>query len=183
MIGKYRFKLKIKGILIAIFICKTLKMEPTFNLKKILIAVDSSEYSLKAAKYAFALAEQTGAEIAFIHVNDFPVISTMTSSDPFMADGGVIMPEMMEIQQQNSEKVIKNLKAEIGITTETKDFIVTGNAKDEIVNVADEWNAGMIVLGTHGRTGFDHFISGSVAESVSRHASCPVLIIPNKKDQ
>jgi nucleotide-binding universal stress UspA family protein len=38
----------------------------------------------------------------------------------------------------------------------------------------------MIILGTHGRTGLDHFIAGSVAESIIRHAECPVLIIPNK---
>ena len=54
-----------------------------------------------------------------------------------------------------------------------------GRAQDEILSVADDCKADMIILGTHGRTGFDHFISGSVSESVSRKAKCPILIIPN----
>ncbi|HEY0769691.1 MAG TPA: universal stress protein, partial [Sphingobacteriaceae bacterium] len=53
-----------------------------------------------------------------------------------------------------------------------------GNPRDEILITADEWNADLIIVGTHGRTGFDHFISGSVAEGVARKAKCPVLIIP-----
>ena len=59
-------------------------------------------------------------------------------------------------------------------------FHKMGHPKDEILLTADEWNADIIILGTHGRTGFDHFLSGSVAEKVVRRAKCPVLIIPNK---
>jgi nucleotide-binding universal stress UspA family protein len=51
--------------------------------------------------------------------------------------------------------------------------------QDEILAVAEECKADLIILGTHGRTGFDHFISGSVSESVARKSKCPVLIIPN----
>ena len=64
---------------------------------------------------------------------------------------------------------------EVKISTVTK----IGRAQDEILAVADDCKADMIILGTHGRTGFDHFISGSVSQSVARKAKCPVLIIPN----
>jgi len=58
-----------------------------------------------------------------------------------------------------------------------------GSPKTEILATAEECNADLIILGTHGRTGFDHFISGSVAEGVVRKSKCPVLIIPNKEKE
>jgi nucleotide-binding universal stress UspA family protein len=55
-----------------------------------------------------------------------------------------------------------------------------GDIVSEIVEAAKEFDADMVVVGTHGRTGFNHFISGSVAENITRHVHCPVLIVPNK---
>ena len=55
--------------------------------------------------------------------------------------------------------------------------IVTGIPYDEIIRKAEETNASLIVLGTHGRTGIDHLIFGSTAERVVRSATCPVLTI------
>ena len=53
-----------------------------------------------------------------------------------------------------------------------------GDAAKEIVRYADEWTADLLVIGTHGRSGFDRFALGSVAEKVLRKASCPVLTLP-----
>lgn len=54
--------------------------------------------------------------------------------------------------------------------------IRTGSAADVIISEAERWNAELIVMGTHGRTGIDHFLNGSVAERVVRHSRLPVLI-------
>jgi nucleotide-binding universal stress UspA family protein len=59
-------------------------------------------------------------------------------------------------------------------------IIKSGEIKFEILETAKTWDASVIVLGTHGRTGLDHFLLGSMAESITRHADCPVLIVPNK---
>ncbi len=58
-----------------------------------------------------------------------------------------------------------------------------GGAADIILEHADAWNADLIVMGTHGRTGLAHFLNGSVAEQVVRHARRPVLIEHERADQ
>jgi nucleotide-binding universal stress UspA family protein len=58
-----------------------------------------------------------------------------------------------------------------------------GSAADTILDKARSWEADLIVMGTHGRTGFAHFLNGSVAEQVVRHARRPVLIEHERKDE
>jgi nucleotide-binding universal stress UspA family protein len=150
----------------------------SFKLHKILIAVEDSEHSDKAANYGFGLARKLKAQVALIHVNEIPA-GTPYIADPMLNEPPVILPEMIRIQQENSKRLLSRIsKLGDGITIDT--FQNLGDPKDEILSVADEWNADLIILGTHGRTGLDHFISGSIAESVARKAKCPVLIIPNK---
>jgi nucleotide-binding universal stress UspA family protein len=55
-----------------------------------------------------------------------------------------------------------------------------GKTFEVILKVAEEWNADLIVLGTHGRTGLSHLLTGSVAEKVIRHSTLPLYIIPTK---
>ncbi|MFV5689388.1 universal stress protein [Flavobacterium sp. ZT3R25] len=57
-------------------------------------------------------------------------------------------------------------------------FVAEGIPYEVILNVAKQWDADIIVLGTHGRTGFSHLIMGSVAEKVIRHSEIPIFIIP-----
>ena len=147
------------------------------NLHKILIAVEDSIYSEQASDYGFGLARKFDAEVALVHVND--VISTTTAhlTDPILNEPMIMMPEAMDIQEEASKKLFERLSKGREDTT-IYTFMKIGNPRDEILITADEWDADLIIVGTHGRTGFDHFISGSVAEGVARKAKCPVLIIP-----
>ena len=151
------------------------------NLKKILIAVEDSSYSEIAAEYGFALAEKFGAQVALVHVNDILPTTTPNLADPLLNEPMVtMMPEAIALQEDASKRLFERLikgREQAQVTT----FTQLGNTRDEILATAEEWHADLIILGTHGRTGFDHFISGSVAESVARRAKCPVLIIPNIK--
>jgi nucleotide-binding universal stress UspA family protein len=61
-------------------------------------------------------------------------------------------------------------------------ILKTGDIKTEILETAKTWDASIIVMGTHGRKGFDHFLLGSMAESITRNAQCPVFIVPNKNE-
>ncbi|HEY1025642.1 MAG TPA: universal stress protein [Sphingobacteriaceae bacterium] len=151
------------------------------SLKRILIAVEDSTYSETAATYGFELASKFGAEVGLVHVNDILPSATPHVADPLLNEPMVtMMPETINIQEEASKRLFERLSENRGATT-IYTFTRIGNTRDEILAAADEWGADMIILGTHGRTGFDHFISGSVAESVVRKAKCPVLIIPNVK--
>lgn len=154
-------------------------MENLKAFEKILIAVDDSKYSYLAASYGFNLALRLGAKVGLVHINEMPVAMNITG-DPLLGDTGMIIPDLMDIQNQKAHELFEKLKSDFAGEAISQEFIVEGNIAQEIVKVAKDFNASMIVMGTHGRTGFDHFISGSVAESVTRHASCPVLIVPNK---
>ena len=154
-------------------------MKTLNEVHKILIAVEDSQYSDRATSYGIDLAKKLKAEIALLHVNEMPV-ATPYVADPMLNEPPIMMPEMVQAQEEASKKLLSKIADSIDNEISVYTFHKIGNPKDEILLTADEWNADMIILGTHGRTGFDHFISGSVAEKVVRKAKCPVLIIPNK---
>ncbi|WP_026899133.1 universal stress protein [Daejeonella oryzae] len=149
------------------------------NLKKILIAVEDSIYSDSAVNYGLALARKFGAEVVLVHVNEIPT-ATPYIADPMLNETSFMMPEMMNIQEEASKKLFERIQAQAGEGIVLHTYSKIGTPKVEILATADECNADLIILGTHGRTGFDHFISGSVSESVLRKSKCPVLIIPSK---
>ena len=150
------------------------------NIHRILIAVDDSSYSDQAVNYGVLLAKNLGSKITLVHVDEIP-ISSPYSADPLLNETPAMIPELMHIQEEASKLLFKKIKEQHGDIVEMSTVTKIGRAQDEILSVADDCKADMIILGTHGRTGFDHFISGSVSESVARKAKCPVLIIPNPK--
>lgn len=151
----------------------------TFNqLRRILIAVEDSKYSESASNYAYELANKLNAEIALVHVSEMPV-SAPYSVDPILNEPAVLLPETIVAQEDASKKLLGKVAEFFGDKLTIYTFNKIGNPRDEILLTAEEWKADMIILGTHGRTGFDHFITGSVAERVVRKAKCPVLVIPN----
>ena len=154
-------------------------MKKSNLFKKILIAVDDSKYSHQAASYGFLLAQKLGATVALVHVDEFP-IALNVSGDPILGDSVQVIPDLMDIQKKSAEELFRDLKAEFGADLVQKEYILEGDIVTEIIEAAKEFEADMMVVGTHGRTGFNHFISGSVAEQITRHAHCPVLIVPNK---
>jgi nucleotide-binding universal stress UspA family protein len=147
------------------------------NIHRILIAVEDSPYSEQAVNYGVLLAKNLGSKITLVHVDEIP-ISSPYSADPLLNESPVMIPELMHIQEEASKALFKKLEDKYGQIVKISTVTKIGRAQDEILAVADECKADMIILGTHGRTGFDHFISGSVSESVARKAKCPVLIIP-----
>ena len=147
------------------------------NIHRILIAVDDSPYSDQAVSYGVLLAKNLGSKITLVHVDEIPIRSPY-SADPLLNESPIMIPELMHIQEEASKALFKKLEDKFGQIVKLSTVTKIGRAQDEILAVADECKADMIILGTHGRTGFDHFISGSVSESVARKAKCPVLIIP-----
>jgi nucleotide-binding universal stress UspA family protein len=109
--------------------------------------------------------------------------STSYTGDPLLGQQPLIMPEIAQLQEEASRAVLERFGELWSGEQELTTFSQIGNPRVEILATAEEWKADLIILGTHGRTGFDHFISGSVAEGVARRSLCPVLIVPNKDEE
>jgi len=138
---------------------------------KILIAVDGGPTAERVALSGFQIGQQLHAEIALLTVIDTTFMGT---------DGGATANEMAEIVKANSMEDQQILIEKVFKKNKIWNFVEEGKANEIILRVAKEWEADLIVLGTHGRTGISHLIMGSVAEHVIRHAKIPVMVIPSK---
>jgi nucleotide-binding universal stress UspA family protein len=141
------------------------------NMKKIVIAVDNDPTSEKIALNGFQLGLQLNAEIALLSVVDLTMLIT---------EGAVTPKEFADITINDYKKNQQMLVDTVFKEYKVKTFVEEGIPYEVILNVAKEWDADIIVLGTHGRTGLSHLIMGSVAEKVIRHSEKPVFIIPVK---
>ncbi|MCT3744681.1 universal stress protein [Elizabethkingia anophelis] len=140
---------------------------------KILIAIDSSSYSMEAAKKGFQLAHQLKATVGLIYVID-------KTKETVNADLGITPDNSQAILiKQADENIAQIIKLYDGID-EVIRFTPEGLPQEEILNTAKEWKADLIVMGTHGRTGIMNLLMGSTAEYVMKHTTIPVMIAPHK---
>ena len=147
------------------------------KFSRILLTVDDSPCTDKIINYAKDLFTEEKISIALLTVLP-PTNPNIYAADPLLGQQPLIVPEITEIQQQTAEQYIKNIANQFAEKSEVFTFTRVGNIKEEILTLANEWSADLIIMGSNGRSGFDHFISGSVSESVIRKANCPVLVIP-----
>ena len=147
--------------------------------KKILFCTDFSEDSDYAFSYAFDLATTCNATLLILHVIVEPVCyywSTPKGVDELIAMQTERVKQEINTRYLQKTEGLKNYE----IFTREAD---EGRFFYEIIQVAREESADLIVMGTHGRTGFDYLILGSTAENVVRKSPCPVLTVrlPGKK--
>lgn len=136
-------------------------------ISRILCPTDFSDCSQAALPIACSLARDYGASLVLVHVRPAP--------EMIMGEFGSLPTPPMEPVESLMMRWRQLVPAEIAsrVTTEIRD----GNVADEILHAARESNCELIVLSTHGRSGLDRLLVGSVAESVLRKAICPVLTI------
>ncbi len=139
--------------------------------RRLLCPVDFSDASDNAFQVATDLAVILKADLHVMHVFQMPASA--------IPEGGYEVPEAVvdkitdNLTKKLNEFVERISTSEINITT----GLYKGFPHVEIINSADEINADMIVMGTHGRTGFSQLLLGSVAERVLRTSSVPVLTV------
>lgn len=140
---------------------------PTF--KKILCPTDFSEASYVALPTAADLARQCGAQLLLVHVVPFPAPN----------DHGLTTEEECErVATLEAESKLRQISDDRLMGCGGAHSLVRiGDPAIEIVRVAEQERADMIVIATHGYSGWRHFVFGSVAESVLRLAPCPVLTV------
>jgi len=147
------------------------------KLKKILIAVDNSTCSEKAAKTGYEIAKNYDAEVALVNI-----IEPMPANiNPDLTLAPVFL-ETYDNSEENSHLLLQEIESKYSQGLKTTYLSVVDSAAHGIIQQSDEWGSDLIVIGTYGRTGLYHFLMGSVAEHVARKSACPVLIVPNKAD-
>jgi nucleotide-binding universal stress UspA family protein len=142
------------------------------RIEKILCPVDFSEYSHKAYEYAKSLAQHYGAKLLLQHV-----VQPLTSTYPYYAFPDAINEVFWNLEGSADQKLSELISAHQEDGFEAKRFVHKGTVPDCILAFARSQGADLIVMGTHGRHGFDHLTMGSVTEKVLRKAHCPVLVV------
>jgi nucleotide-binding universal stress UspA family protein len=141
---------------------------------RILVPTDFSPPSDAALEYARMLAATFGSSLRILHVIDDP-----SASSDFVADG--FAPSTENIRAALLEQTRTRLDGVMNDVDRTRYHAhadaVLGMPAATIVGYATATHAGLIVMGTHGRTGLAHLLMGSVAEQVVRTAPCPVLTV------
>ncbi|MBT0653608.1 universal stress protein [Geomobilimonas luticola] len=142
------------------------------HLEKILFATDFSENSEHAFEYALSLARQFNAKLYLVHVINEPVDLR-----------GFYVPHISfeklekEIEEGAEKMMQKFCQAKLKDFSNYESSIIAGIPYEEIMKKAEAENISLIVLGTQGRKGLDHFLFGSTAERVVRSAKCPVMTV------
>lgn len=141
------------------------------EFKKILCAVDFSDHSPKLADYAKTLARCTGAKLLCVYVA--PSLSQYVG---FHVPPSSIESFVGEIVAGADTSMDAYLKEHFAGANATGKVLV-GYPAEEILNTAEDEGADLIIMGTHGRTGIDRILFGSVAEKIVKSSKCPVLTI------
>ena len=136
------------------------------KINKILVPTDFSGASDAVIKLATALARDGGGSLLIVHVEQPPI--GYGGGDIGMLEGAHAGPDLKVMLEQvvPSDPAVKY-----------EHHLVVGDPAREIVRLASEQKADLIVMGTHGRGGLTRLLMGSVAEEVVRRAECPVLTI------
>jgi universal stress protein A len=144
-------------------------------IKNILCPTDFSEPSYEALKAADELASHFGAALHIVNV--VPLVPIVEAPIGVESASFNVASYQQELEGQ-AEKSLKNLSEQMvskGLKVVTE--VLIGNAAGEVMRYASEKGCDMIVIATHGLSGWRRFISGSTTEQIVRQASCPVLTI------
>ena len=134
---------------------------------RLLLAVDDSKFSEAATQAVMAQYQPERTEVKVLNVVDL-AIPIPTS------DAAGFRHESLKHGQELVRRT-ERLLSKAGYKTQTA--VEEGDPKSKIIDQAMQWNAELIVVGSHGRKGVDRFLMGSVAEGVVRHAHCSVEIV------
>ena len=148
------------------------------EIKLILCPIDFSEFSIRAYRYALSLAEHYRAKVVAQHVVElwrYPYADFAATAGDYgefrrvLGEGG--LERLQEFVKKHSHDQIQ-----------PELVVQEGIAPDSILSFAETQKTDVIVMGTHGRRGFDRLVLGSVTDRVMRKAHCPVLAVSRPRD-
>ena len=141
--------------------------------KLIMLAVDGSEQATWAAQAAAGLAEPLGAEIVLVHVMNTEAVGA--------SELAFTEAEMLATLRRNADAIFATARAEIPLNVRVQRLLREGDPAKEIIASAVEWDADLVVMGTHGRGRLGTFLLGSTAEAVIRGSPCPVATVAHPR--
>ncbi|MCB2020024.1 MAG: universal stress protein [Rhizobacter sp.] len=143
--------------------------------QKILVPVDGSATSSRGLQEAIKLAKLTGARLRLMHVVDS--ISFAAGMEVSMT----VTNDMLKLMRESGEKMLAKARAKVEKAGLRVDTVLVdsmaGRVCDLVIKQAEDWRAGLIVLGTHGRRGVGRMLLGSDAEMITRLSTVPVLLV------
>jgi nucleotide-binding universal stress UspA family protein len=145
-------------------------------VRSILVPVDFSDPSHQAFRYAARLAQHFGSEITLLHVVQRTSVAPFPEVAPYL--------DNIEEDLENAERSLQTLARQKTLKSfAVQTAVRTGLAAHEIVEAARDLDSDLIVIATHGYTGWKHLCIGSTTERVVRTAPCPVFVVREKQHE
>ena len=143
----------------------------TARIRHILCPIDGSEPSLHALRQAVAVAKWSGARVTVLHVSP-PVYAAVRELGATAADS--IVDDTARLKRLMARSVSREAGSDLNVEFDFQE----GDIVKEIQSAVARLGIDLIVIGTHGVSGFAHLMLGSIAEKVLRQAACPVMTVP-----
>ena len=143
------------------------------ELKSIVVATDGSKYSAAAASEAIGIAKRNSSKLTVIAVVPAELATPM-AIDVAMSQRELIAEKEMHVAEQNA-KAVKEAAQKEGVSVQA--FVMSGKPADTVIETAKEKDADLIVVGSHGRTGLERLLMGSVAERIIVLSDRAVLVV------
>jgi nucleotide-binding universal stress UspA family protein len=139
------------------------------EFKTILCPTDFSEASYRALEYAVRFARVADGTLLLAHIVHVPTEDLMHP--------GVLVPSFDDVKAR-AQKLLEEVRAQrLGGYGKCELLLDVGDPYEQLMEMANQRHADLIVVCTHGRTGLQHLVIGSVAEKIIRHAPCPVFVV------
>jgi nucleotide-binding universal stress UspA family protein len=146
------------------------------EIRRILCPIDFSDYARHALDHALAIARWYNSTITVMHVFSAAPVAAYAPGSP-----GV---QSIALTRADRDQLLVEMKrfveTECAPGSPIEPMIREGHAATEILSEAAELHADLLVMGTHGRSGFERLLLGSITEKVLRKAGCPVLTVPRR---
>lgn len=142
-------------------------------MKKILVPCDFSKPAINAFRLAIDIATQSKGSVHLFNVIELPVIGDPGMMQVVTMDDSFFKESRKDIQQQFDKMLAKYGHDDVKVTTS----IEFGFFPNMVVNAIEQNDVDLVVMGSHGSSGFKEFISGSNAERIVRRSSAPVLVV------
>ncbi|MBN1690754.1 MAG: universal stress protein [Dehalococcoidia bacterium] len=144
-------------------------------VKSILCPTDFSEPSYEALKVADELAAHFGATLHIVNV--VPLVPIVEAPIGVESASFNVASYQQELEEQSTKSLKSMVEQKVSSGVNTVTAVLIGNAAGEVMRYASDKSIDMVVIATHGLSGWRRFISGSTTEQIVRQACCPVLTI------
>lgn len=145
---------------------------------KILVAVEDSKYADAITQTLLAQAKPGDTQVCVLHVVEPPSLLLGREMGGFEHD----LDQAWQARQNQAEALVAKTAQMLrshGLEVTTQ--VEQGEPKSQIIDTAEKWGADLVVVGSHGRSGLERFLIGSVSDAVARHAPCSVQIVRIRK--